>query len=82
MPVGSVLRRHNHEEEYQDFGTFLFRRNQKKWVKSLSLRPEKAVWEKTTTVANIGTGLAMMGKENGGCGHRYRTSQPGRGAGA
>ena len=34
---------------------------------------------KTTTVANIGTGLAMMGKNSSG-GHRYRTSKSGCGS--
>ena len=29
---------------------------------------------KTTTVANIGTGLAMMGKKTCSCGYRYRPS--------
>ncbi len=29
---------------------------------------------KTTTVANIGTGLAMMGKKNRGCGYGYWSS--------
>ncbi len=32
---------------------------------------------KTTTVANIGTGLAAMGKRVAGCGYGYRTSKPG-----
>ena len=29
---------------------------------------------KTTTVANIGTGLAMLGKKVSGCGYGYRTA--------
>ena len=36
---------------------------------------------KTTTVANIGTGLAMMGKKDGCGGYRYRSAQSGCGFG-